>query len=79
MGRDEQDARGTMIGTGAVLLSLLSMNLGAAFAKTLFPLVGAPGVAALRILLAAIVLLVAARMALGLGWRPDEIFTIEVR
>ncbi|ALR21903.1 MULTISPECIES: sulfite exporter TauE/SafE family protein [Sphingobium] len=33
----------------------------------------------LRILLAAIVLLVAARMALGLGWRPDEIYTIEVR
>jgi uncharacterized membrane protein YfcA len=33
----------------------------------------------LRVLLAAIVLLVAARMALGLGWRPDEIFTIEVR
>ena len=32
----------------------------------------------LRILLAAIVLLVAARMALGLGWRPDEIFTIEL-
>ena len=33
----------------------------------------------LRILLAAIVLLVAARMALGLGWRPDEIFTIDVK
>ena len=33
----------------------------------------------LRILLAAIVLLVAARMALCLGWCPDEIFTIEVR
>lgn len=33
----------------------------------------------LRILLAAIVLLVAARMALGLGFRPDEIYTIEVR
>lgn len=32
----------------------------------------------LRVLLAAIVLLVAARMALGLGWRPDAIFTIEV-
>ncbi|WP_311268383.1 sulfite exporter TauE/SafE family protein [Sphingobium sp. WCS2017Hpa-17] len=32
----------------------------------------------LRILLAAIVLLVAGRMALGLGWRPDEIYTIEV-
>lgn len=33
----------------------------------------------LRILLAAIVLLVAARMALGLGWRPDEIYTLDVR
>ncbi|HUD92735.1 sulfite exporter TauE/SafE family protein [Sphingobium sp.] len=33
----------------------------------------------LRILLAAIVLLVAARMALGLSFRPDEIYTIEVR
>jgi uncharacterized membrane protein YfcA len=33
----------------------------------------------LRVLLAAIVLLVAARMTLGLVWRPDEIFTIEVR
>ncbi len=32
----------------------------------------------LRILLAAIVLFVAARMALGLGWRPDEIYTIEI-
>lgn len=32
----------------------------------------------LRILLAAIVLLVALRMALGLGWRPDEIYTIEL-
>ena len=33
----------------------------------------------LRILLAAIVLLVAARMALGLGFRPDEIYTVELR
>lgn len=32
----------------------------------------------LRILLALIVLLVAARMALGLGWRPDEIYTVEL-
>ncbi|MCJ2187949.1 sulfite exporter TauE/SafE family protein [Novosphingobium beihaiensis] len=30
----------------------------------------------LRLLLAAIVLLVAARMALGLGYRPDEIYTV---
>lgn len=33
----------------------------------------------LRVLLAFIVLLVAARMALGLAWRPDEIYTIEFR
>ncbi|HEX7874195.1 MAG TPA: sulfite exporter TauE/SafE family protein [Sphingobium sp.] len=33
----------------------------------------------LRILLAVIVLLVAGRMALGLGFRPDEVYTVEVR
>lgn len=32
----------------------------------------------LRFILAAIVLAVAVRMALGLGWRPDEIYGIEV-
>jgi hypothetical protein len=32
----------------------------------------------LRLALAIIVLLVAARIALGLGWRPDEIFTVEL-
>lgn len=31
----------------------------------------------LRLLLAAIVLLVALRMAIGLGWRPDEIYTVQ--
>ena len=31
----------------------------------------------LRFLLAAIVLIVALRMALGLGWRPDEIYTVQ--
>lgn len=46
-----------LAGAGAILLSLCSMNLGAAFAKTLFPLVGAYGIAALRIDLAAILLL----------------------
>lgn len=30
----------------------------------------------LRLMLAAMVLLVAIRMALGLGWRPDEIYTV---
>ncbi|MGD9809905.1 MAG: sulfite exporter TauE/SafE family protein [Sphingobium sp.] len=33
----------------------------------------------LRIVLATIVLIVAIRMALGLGWRPDEIYSLEVR
>jgi uncharacterized membrane protein YfcA len=31
----------------------------------------------LRFLLALLVLVVAARMALGLGWRPDEIYTVQ--
>src|SRR3546814_16556678 len=30
----------------------------------------------LRIFLAIVVLIVAIRMALGLGWRPDEIYTV---
>jgi len=33
----------------------------------------------LRVALAAIVLIVAIRMALGLGWRPDEIYTLDVQ
>ena len=32
----------------------------------------------LRLALSAIVLLVALRMAMGLGWRPDEIFTVQL-
>jgi uncharacterized membrane protein YfcA len=32
----------------------------------------------LRLALAVIVLLVAARIALGLGWRPDEIYSVEL-
>ena len=31
----------------------------------------------LRLALAIVILLVGARMALGLAWRPDEIFTVE--
>jgi len=31
----------------------------------------------LRLALAVVILLVGARMALGLAWRPDEIFTVE--
>ncbi|AUW59067.1 permease [Sphingobium sp. SCG-1] len=33
----------------------------------------------LRIILSAIVLAIAIRMALGLGWRPDEIFTVQLK
>ncbi|MFZ2983145.1 MAG: sulfite exporter TauE/SafE family protein, partial [Sphingobium sp.] len=33
----------------------------------------------LRIILAFIVLVIAIRMALGLGWRPDEIFTVQLQ
>ncbi|HEX7872016.1 MAG TPA: sulfite exporter TauE/SafE family protein [Sphingobium sp.] len=33
----------------------------------------------LRVILALIVLVVAIRMALGLGWRPDEIYTLDVQ
>lgn len=33
----------------------------------------------LRVFLAFIVLIVAIRMALGLGWRPDEIYTVQLR
>ncbi|MCP4027734.1 MAG: sulfite exporter TauE/SafE family protein, partial [Sphingomonas sp.] len=32
----------------------------------------------LRLALAVIVLLVAGRIALGLGWRPDELYSVEV-
>ncbi|MET0363174.1 MAG: sulfite exporter TauE/SafE family protein [Sphingobium sp.] len=33
----------------------------------------------LRVVLALIVLIVAIRMALGLGWRPDEIYTLDIQ
>lgn len=56
----------------AVLLlfgSVTGAQLGAQFAQRASPV-------ALRLVLAVIVLLVALRMALGLGYRPDEIFTV---
>lgn len=46
-----------MVGAAVALAGLLSTTIGAAFAKTLFPLVGAIGVAALRLSLAAVLLL----------------------
>jgi len=56
----------------AILLligSVTGAQLGARFAQTASPV-------KLRLILAAIVLLVALRMALGLSYRPDEIFTV---
>lgn len=54
----------TLTGTGCILTSLIAMNLGAALAKHLFPLIGAYGVTAMRISLAALVL-----MLLNRPWR----------
>jgi uncharacterized protein len=57
----------------AVLLligSVIGAQIGAQFAQKMRP-------EYLRLTLAIIVLLVAFRMALGLGWRPDEIYTVQ--
>jgi uncharacterized membrane protein YfcA len=56
----------------AVLLLLGSVSgaqVGAKFAQTASPV-------RLRLALAVLVLIVAFRMALGLGWRPDEIYSV---
>ncbi len=57
----------------AVLLligSVTGAQIGAKLAQRMQP-------EYLRLFLAVIVLLVALRMALGLGWRPDEIYTVQ--
>lgn len=57
----------------AILLligSVTGAQLGTKISRTVRP-------EYLRIILAFIVLVIAIRMALGLGWRPDEIYTIE--
>jgi uncharacterized protein len=57
----------------AVLLligSVIGAQIGAQFAQKMRP-------EYLRLTLAIIVLLVAFRMAIGLGWRPDEIYTVQ--
>jgi inner membrane transporter RhtA len=52
----------TLLPSLAVMASLFSVNLGAAFAKELFPMVGIAGVTAIRVGLSALVLLAI--------WRP---------
>lgn len=59
----------------AVLLligSVTGAQIGARFAQTIKP-------EYLRFMLAVLVLLVAIRLAIGLGWQPSEIYTVEVR
>ena len=56
---------------GLLLLgSVVGAQYGTRFAQTVRPDL-------LRLALAGIVLLVALRMALGLGWRPEEIFSVQ--
>lgn len=54
-----------------LLGGVVGAQLGARFAQTVKP-------EYLRLALALIVLSVALRMALGLGWRPDEIYTVQL-
>ena len=54
-----------------LLGSVIGAQVGARFASRVKP-------EYLRLALAIIVLLVAGRIALGLGWRPDEIFSVEL-
>ncbi len=56
--------RQAWVGAAAVFMSLLSQNLGASFAKHLFPLIGAAGMTCVRIAFAAGILLIIRR-----GWR----------
>ncbi len=50
-------ARAGITSLGALLSGMVSVQLGASLAKLLFPAIGAPGTAALRVLLASLILL----------------------
>lgn len=62
--RSETKATSTAIGAFAIVAAMISVNTGAAFAKTLFPLAGAFGLTALRIGFASLLL-----MAVRRPWR----------
>lgn len=53
--------RSPIVGSGAIVVSLLSQNVGAVFAKSLFPVFGATGVATIRVALAAVILVLLIR------------------
>lgn len=63
--------RGTLGGVGLVLAGALSVQFGSAFAALLFPRAGALGVVALRVTLAAVLLLVITRPRLRGHSRAD--------
>lgn len=62
MGETPPESRLSALSLAALAASLVSQNLGAAIAKSLFPVVGVDGMAALRIVLSAALLLA--------FWRP---------
>ena len=75
--RDRSGRHRTAVAAGALAVLLLigsvtGAQVGAQFAQKAKP-------EHLRLILAVIVLGVAIRMALGLGYRPDEIFTVIVQ
>ncbi len=71
----KQDAgAGSRLGPGlAILASMVSVNLGAAWAKHLFPLVGSQGVTAVRVGLAALIMLAIVRPWRRLPARRDAL------
>ena len=58
-GRAASAARGRLVPLAAIVVAMISVQCGASFAKSLFPLVGAQGTTALRVGIAAILLAVA--------------------
>lgn len=58
---DATQSRSALVGAGAAFAAMVSVTIGATFAKLLFPVVGAVGIAGLRIGLGAVMLLVVLR------------------
>ena len=59
--RVDAKTAGTFAPVGAAIAALVSVQTGAALAKTLFPLIGPEGVVALRLGLSAVILLAVLR------------------
>lgn len=75
-------SRVPLLPIGMVLLSMVSIQVGAAFAKGLFPHVGATGATALRLTLATIMLVLVFRpwrmRVSGAQWRPLIVFGVSL-